>query len=145
MLNKNLGGGAINDLGCYPISAVNFLSKLTNNKNLEITNIKAKSLFGNTNVDVVSSAYIHFNNNFYSEFNVAIAKNYKSTLEIVGEKGVLKIFNPWTPNKEYKINIKKNFFIAKHTILIAKESYSYQIDDVVSNINKGNRETTGMA
>ncbi len=144
LLNKNLGGGAINDLGCYPISAVNFLSKLTNNKNLEITNIKAKSLFGSTNVDVVSSAYIHFNNNFYSEFKVAIAKQYKSVLEIAGEKGVLKIFNPWTPNKEYKINIKKNFFYSKtYNFNCQKTLYSYQIDDVVSNINKGNRETMG--
>jgi len=145
LLNKKLGGGAINDLGCYPISAINFLSKLINNKTLEIKNIKAKSIFSNTNVDIVSSANILFNNNIYSEFNVAITKNYKSILEIVGDKGILKIFNPWTPNKEYKINIKKNFFYSKTYNFICKKSlYTYQIDDVADNINKGNRETAGF-
>ena len=144
LLNKNLGGGAINDIGCYPVSAVNFLSKLTNSKNLEIKNIKAKSLFSSKNVDVVSSAYIHFNNNIYSEFNIAITKSYKSILEIVGEKGVLKIFNPWTPNKEYKINIKNNFFYSKtYNFNCEKSLYTYQIDDVAANINKGNKETIG--
>ncbi len=144
LLNKNLGGGAINDLGCYPVSAVNFLSKLMNNKILEIKNIKTKSIFSSTNVDVVSSAYIKFNNDLYSEFNVAITKNFKSILEIVGEKGVLKVFNPWTPSNEYKINIKKNFFNNKTYIFTCKKSlYAYQIDDVTDNINKGNKETAG--
>jgi predicted dehydrogenase len=144
LLNKNLGGGAINDLGCYPVSAVNFLSKLMNNKILEIKNIKTKSIFSSTNVDVVSSAYIKFNNDLYSEFNVAITKNFKSILEIVGEKGILKIFNPWTPSNEYKINIKKNFFNNKTYNFTCKKSlYAYQIDDVTDNINKGNKETVG--
>ena len=144
LLNKNFGGGAINDLGCYPVSAVNFLSKLTNSKSLEITNIKAKSLFSSTNVDLISSAYIKFNNNFYSEFNVAISKNFENILEVVGEKGVLKIFNPWTPNKEYRINIKKSFFNSKtYNFNCEKSLYAYQIDDVTNNITKGNKETAG--
>jgi predicted dehydrogenase len=144
LLNKNLGGGAINDLGCYPVSAVNFLSKLMNNKILEIKNIKARSIFSSTKVDTVSSAYIEFNNNFYSELNVAITKNFKNILEIVGDKGVLKIFNPWTPNYQYKINIKKNFINNKtYNFNCKKTLYAYQIDDVTDSINKGNKETAG--
>ena len=144
LLNKNFAGGAINDLGCYPVSTVNFLSKLTNNKSLEIKNIKAKSFFSSTKVDTVSCADIVFNNGFYSEFNVAITKNFKNILEIVGEKGVLKILNPWTPNKEYKINIKKNLFTSKTYNFSCKKSlYAYQIDDVTENVSKGNKETVG--
>ena len=62
----------------------------------------------------------------------------------LGEKGILKIFNPWTPSNEYKINVKKNFFNNKTYNFTCKKSlYAYQIDDVTDNINKGNKETVG--
>lgn len=144
LLNRNLGGGAINDIGCYPVSAARFLSNLISNTDLQIDSISASAFFDASSVDVFSNAKIRFNNNIQSEFEVAIKKNLKSILEIKGEKGVLSLFNPWTPHKNFKINIKKNLLYNKtYDFNCDKDLYAYQINDVVQNINKGNKETAG--
>jgi predicted dehydrogenase len=144
LLNINLGGGAINDIGCYPVSAARFISNLISNKDLKVERISARAIFASSSVDIFSNAKIKFNNNIQSEFDVAINKNLKSILEIKGEKGILSLFNPWTPNNNFKINIQKNLLYKKtYNFNCEKNLYAYQINDVVQNINKGNRETAG--
>ena len=57
LFNKELGGGAILDLGCYPISFLSLFSK--DNKNIIFNKCYVKKC--NTNVDIEANANLTIN------------------------------------------------------------------------------------
>ena len=108
LYNKDLGGGSILDLGCYPISISNLIANLNNEKeNLPIIN-KVKGEFCETGVDTDLYAELKYPNGVMSEIQLSITKNLENTTTIFGTNGVLCILDPWLPKKENTINIKKN-------------------------------------
>jgi len=96
LFNKALGGGAILDLGCYPVSLSLLIASLKPNidlKNIELFNIKKN--FGNTEVDVDSYLEINFDNKFKSYVAVSFIKNIGKESEIIGDNGKLIIKDSW--------------------------------------------------
>ena len=68
LLNPNLGGGAILDLGCYPLSASLLVAGITEKKNLLTPdNIKATGNIGTTGVDEIAYAEISFPNGIIAQ------------------------------------------------------------------------------
>jgi len=107
LYNKDLGGGSILDLGCYPISISNLIANLYNEKeNLPLID-KAKGKFYDTGVDTDLYAVLKYPNGILSEIQVSITKNLENTTTIFGTDGILNILNPWLPGKESVINLKK--------------------------------------
>lgn len=83
-LQKNLGGGSLNDVTCYPICASRIIF------NSEPTGIMANFQYGLSGVDLSSSIFLTFDEkNAFIEggFN----RNFQSTYEIWGSKGFLKM------------------------------------------------------
>ena len=113
LFNKELGGGSILDLGCYPVSMSNLIANL--NKNSEtlpkIMNIKGKIF--KTGVDTEAEANLEYENGISSEIKVSILENLENVTIITGTKGVIKILDPWLPKKENIIEIYKNGKIIK--------------------------------
>ena len=108
LYNKDLGGGSILDLGCYPISISNLIANLNNEKeNLPIIS-KVKGEFCETGVDTDLYAELKYPNGVMSEIQLSITKNLENTTTIFGTNGVLCILDPWLPKKENTINIKIN-------------------------------------
>ena len=96
LFNKALGGGAILDLGCYPVSLSFLIASLKPNidlKNIELFNIKKN--FGNTEVDVDSYLEINFDNKFKSYVAASFIKNLGKESEIIGDNGKLIIKDSW--------------------------------------------------
>ena len=127
IFNKKLGGGAILDLGCYPVSfstlIASQISKIDYDK-AEVLNIKKE--IGSTDVDLDSYMELNFENNFISKIYVSFTKNLGKKSKIIGTKGELHIKDTWLAdpaiisikndsNKEVKISSNQNI-------------YSYEID-----------------
>ncbi len=138
LYDKNLGGGAILDIGCYPLSILNLIKK--------IENIKSKVIFKNVNgnicetgVDDHAAAEIIFENGITLEIEVGIRKKLENFLLIKTDKGEIKIPDIWHPNKKTYIDIKFNDHYYKKTVACDYSLYSQQINffnSLIKNTNK---------
>ncbi|SVD75793.1 uncharacterized protein METZ01_LOCUS428647, partial [marine metagenome] len=116
LYNKDLGGGAILDLGCYPVSISQLIASLI--PDIDCNNIKVlnkKKEIGSTGVDLDSYAELQFDNKFKSKIGASFTKNLGKETRIIGEKGELLIENTWHGDpsvikikgeKSYEINVK---------------------------------------
>ena len=136
LYNKKLGGGAILDLGCYPVSlsmlVASTISKIDCEKIRVVDKIKE---MGSSKVDVNSHARIEFENGFVSDVNTSFSKEIGKETVIIGSEGLLKIVNPWqidppTIILEGKINKKIEIECAKNIFL-------YQINNISKNLLEG--------
>ena len=137
LTDKKLGGGAINDIGCYPISFSNKLANINEKNNIE--KIKSYGKIGLTGVDEFANAILTYqNNSFVSDITVSINKKQDGLAIITGTKGKLIIPNLITPGKNYSLIVNEkehNFF--------GNDLYTYIIRDTQNYID--NRINEPMA
>lgn len=105
LLNKNLGGGAILDLGCYPLTMAILVSRISNKINITPKIIDMNRIIGKSKVDEISRIVLSFSCKMYAYLEVAIRKKLNDHVLIQGSKGELKIINPWLPNKNYILQL----------------------------------------
>ena len=131
LTDKKLGGGAINDIGCYPIS---FSNKLANiNKKNNVKKIEANGKIGLTGIDEFAKAIITYeNDSFVSDITVSINKKQDGLAIITGTRGKLVIPNLITPSKNYSllVNDKKYNFSGE-------DLYTYIIKDTQNYVSNG--------
>ena len=140
LFSKELGGGAILDIGCYPVSfsilVASLISKIDFNR-IEVLNKKKE--IGPTGVDMNSLAELNFGNNFKSKVIASLTKNLGKKTKIIGTKGELIIEDTWSPTNISLINvIGKN----KETIKIKCHNnvYAYEIDTLSTCILENKKE-----
>lgn len=123
LLNKNLGGGAILDIGCYPLSMAILVSGISSKESIFPKIISKNIKIGKSNVDEVANIELLFPNNMYSNIEVAIRKKLNDEVLIQGSNGELKILNPWLPDK--------NFFLELKTLNSSKKLLHYECEDML--------------
>ena len=126
LFNKSLGGGAVFDLGCYPLS---FFMLLTNNP--EKITIKSKTLnYAKSDVDDDATAILNYDNKFESKIHVSIKTNLNNICKIYGSKGFIKINEPWLPSKNSTIEVSSNKHFYIKSINSKLSIYANQIEKV---------------
>ena len=114
LFDKKLAGGAILDVGLYPVSLSRMVAGAAIGKKfINPFAISAKARIGETGVDEISSATLEFENNIIAEVSTAIMQNMDNNAVIEGEIGKIIIDNPWMPGKDggpynTKIRVIKN-------------------------------------
>ena len=134
LFSKKLGGGAINDIGCYPVSLAVLVARLFQDKNkeasYEIVDVYSKKNFRGT--DDEGRMIISFHNLFNAELEVSVNKKLIKPTIIYGSKGKIVISNPWLPNKNstielfsnhnnFKRSIKSKYSLYANTIKVASD------------------------
>ena len=100
LFNKNLAGGAILDVGLYPVSFSRMIAGINSGKKfLNPKNISGKAKIGETGVDEVSSAIMEFDNGVIAEAHTAIMKNMDNNAIIDGSDGKIIVEDPWMPGR----------------------------------------------
>ena len=133
IFNKELGGGCILDLGCYPSSFSLLIASLISKQdkqNFKISNITKE--IGETNVDIDSHAKITFSESFFSEISASFKTDLGNKTKIIGNKGTIIINDTWLGSNEI-IQKSKN----GNKIIDTKNDkniYSYQIQNISENI-----------
>ena len=140
LYNKDLGGGAILDLGCYPVSISQLIASLI--PDIDCNSIKVlnkKKEIGFTGVDLDSYVELQFDNKFKSKIGASFTKNLGKETRIIGEKGELLIENTWHGDpsiikikgeKNYEINVKCN-----------ENIYSYEIENISKSVLENKKES----
>ena len=114
LFDKNLAGGAILDVGLYPVSLSRMVAgAAVGKKFINPISISAKARIGETGVDEISSATLKFENNIIAEVSTAIMQNMDNNAVIEGDIGKIIIDDPWMPGKDggpynTKIRVIKN-------------------------------------
>ena len=114
IFNKELTGGAILDVGLYPISFSRLISGVaTGEKFLEPNFINAEGRIGDTGVDEVAHANLEFKNGIKAKVSTAIRESMKNNAIILGSEGTIELPDPWMPGRNggpyhAKIIINKN-------------------------------------
>ena len=131
LFNKGLGGGAILDLGCYPLSLSTFVNSLTFCVDLsDIRLEKVDTLYCESGVDIFSKAVLNFNDKFKSKITCSFKDTLDQSTKIIFENGSLHINETWTPKQNMTINLINNH---NSNIINFKNNdniYSYQIQSI---------------
>lgn len=129
LFNKELGGGAILDMGCYPVSMISFLAYLIN-KNIHFPNLsKVNVKTGITGVDEYASATLNYSDDFHADIEASIINRLSNDLEITGEKGKIYLKNPWFPNFESEIQIFLDRTQKTEVVKTSYNIYTHQINE----------------
>jgi predicted dehydrogenase len=137
LFNKKLGGGALLDLGCYPLSFIYLFNK--DQSKIEFKNIKGEIC--KTNVDIEASANIMINKKINCEIKVSLQEHLKNNSIIYGSKGHMVINQPWSPGKKTFVEIFTKTRSFKIFVKSDLSVYANQIKNV-SNEFMGNNNNT---
>ena len=141
LLNNSLGGGAILDVGCYPLTMSMLIANIQNKYEMENTQIvRLNNIIDATGVDNFGSLQLRFQNGIESNIAVSIRKKMKNHLIIKGTKGTLLVLSPWTPSKDYKIYIIRTEGSKEYNFSCSKDLYSYEIEDAIIALNENQKE-----
>jgi len=143
LYKKDLGGGAILDLGCYAVSFCTLIASLQKKfQNVQVINKKKE--ISKTNVDIDSYAELLFDNGVKSKIGASFFKKLGRCSKIVGDNGEILIHDTWLAEIPF-ITLKKDKSI-KIEIDNSKNIYSNEIDFVSKCIleNKNELDFPGL-
>ena len=95
LFNKDLGGGAILDLGCYPISFFNLFDQKNDTKI-----IKSNFELCKTDVDIDADISLKINNEIEAIGKVSLKENLENKCRIYCENAIITVPSPWLPTNE---------------------------------------------
>ena len=136
LFDKDLGGGCILDLGCYPSSFSLLIGSLKNklsSNSFEISNILTEK--GETGVDINSSAEILFQDGFKSKVYASFKDDLGNKSIIYGEKGTILLNNSWLGG-DIIVSLKDKPEQKLH-FETDKSIYGYQIEEISKNLIQG--------
>jgi predicted dehydrogenase len=141
LLNNSLGGGAILDVGCYPLTMSMLIANMQNNYKMQNTQIvKSNNVIDSSGVDNFGFLKLKFQNGIESNISVSIRKKMKNHLIIKGTKGTLIVLSPWTPSKDYTFYIIRAEGSKEYNFSCNKDLYSYEIEDAIIALNNNQKE-----
>jgi D-xylose 1-dehydrogenase (NADP+, D-xylono-1,5-lactone-forming) len=96
-LNPALGGGALWDIGCYPISYMQYLLDAAPSA------LQGSADIGASGVDEQFAATLRFGPHTLGVIDVGMRTGYRATFEIVGSAGMLSLPRPFKPTRSEPI------------------------------------------
>ena len=145
LFSKELGGGAILDMGCYPVSMSRMIAySLFNNKFEEPQFKNINREIGITGVVESAKADLVFKNKdktIIANIETSIVKGLRNITEIKGTKGSILVESPWLPDGNSKIYLKtqegeKILKTTENNINIFANQISYVSECLLKNLKE---------
>ena len=134
LVNKDLGGGSILDIGCYPTSISRYVVGAINNKGfMNPISFKAEGELNSQGIDLNASAKLKFEDGSVAEIKSATNKQTETDVVISDNKLSLIVNQPWhcgefTDRKSDIRILNKDGTEEKYEIETEKGLYAIQID-----------------
>ncbi|MHA0856773.1 Gfo/Idh/MocA family protein [Paenibacillus sp. CMAA1364] len=94
---KEWGGGALYDVGCYPITA----ARLLLGKEPEAVTVQAQFSSVHGDVDMMAAGLIEFEGGVSLQFDCAMWSAFRNPLEVLGSEGIIEVPSAYvTPTEE---------------------------------------------
>jgi predicted dehydrogenase len=99
LFNRDLAGGGIMDIGCYPASAARFVAGAVSGQPFaDPVEVKATGVLGSTGVDDHAAAVLKFADGIVAQLTTSITCNLPGEIAVFGTDGVISVPNPWLPS-----------------------------------------------
>ncbi len=123
LFNKELGGGSILDLGCYPISFFNLFSQ----KN-DIKIIRSKFELCETGVDIDGEIFLKIDDKIDAIGKVSLKENLNNECTIYCENARITLPSPWLPSNKIFIEVETKSRYFKRIITSKKNVYTHLLE-----------------
>lgn len=134
--NKDLAGGALMDVGIYPVSFASLIY------NAQPTTIKTIASIGQTGVDEQTAMIFGYDNGQMALLSCAIATDIPRDMYIIGENGHIHIPNVWyAQSATLKVPGSEDQVI---DLPMTGNGYNYEVEEVVRCIQNGRLESETM-
>jgi xylose dehydrogenase (NAD/NADP) len=125
-----MGGGALWDIGCYPLS---YARALLDMEPIEVFGWQAK---GESGIDDSFIAQMRFQGEVYAQFDCSFVVPYHTFMELVGDAATLIIPNPFTPMSKDFLFLTRGEKTEKITVK-AHGLYNGEVEDMADAILLG--------
>ena len=115
LFNKELGGGSILDVGCYPASMARFIAgaAIAPRYSADLAKpfadpirVRACGVMGPSGVDTYAAATVEFPRGIIAELVCGITCQMPIEVSVTGTKGRLSVPNPWLPTSPVRTALK---------------------------------------
>ena len=147
LVNKELGGGSILDIGCYPMSMSRHAVGAVNGKNfMNPASIEGQGELNSQGIDLNASAKLVFEDGSLAEIKSATNLSSASDVEISDGKTTVVLNQPWHcgefTERKSQITLKKsNGDKESIDITTDKGLYALEIDHFSENLKNHNAES----
>lgn len=131
-----LDGGALMDVGCYPVSAVRLLAG-------EPRRLTAQQIVGSTGVDVRFVASLLFAEGVLAQLDGALDLPNRSELEAVGSEGFISVSDPWHCHAP-GLTLQRGPEIERF-VLAPEDSYRLELENMSAAIRGAGEPLLGRA
>ena len=129
-LNKEMGGGSIWDIGCYPISYARMIA------GAEPLEVFGWQVDGQDGIDESFIGQMRFKDDVFAQFDSSFRFPARTHMELVGTDGTLTIPRPFQPGRNEKIHLARGE--ESESIKIAgNELYIGEVEDMADAILLG--------
>jgi predicted dehydrogenase/aryl-alcohol dehydrogenase-like predicted oxidoreductase len=146
LYDRALGGGAILDVGVYPISIARLVAGAATNRPFDNpVTLKAIGHLGETHVDEEAYALLQFESAITAECATAIRRTMVNSATIYGTKGEIHLPEPWVPGRnagpsDAVIHVTVDGETRTEDIRRPEHLFTFEAETVSAAIRDGRRE-----
>jgi predicted dehydrogenase/aryl-alcohol dehydrogenase-like predicted oxidoreductase len=147
LLNPELGGGGILDVGCYPISMSRLIAGAAMDKPFaEPVEVKGIGHIGETGVDEWAAGILRFEKDIIAQVATGVRLAQENVVRIYGSEGSIFVPSPWFCQERAEIIVARNGQ-QQETVLVESKvsSYTFEADTVAANIEKRQAPSPAMS
>ncbi len=122
-LKRELGGGSIWDVGCYPIGYARLLA------GEEPVEVHGWQKLGESGADVFFAGQLRFPDGILAQFDCGFRAPSRSFMEVIGTEGVLHVPTPFKPTRRETISLRRED-LAEGIVIDGGELYSGEVEDM---------------
>lgn len=151
LLNSNLGGGGILDVGCYCTSMSRLIAGAALGKDYEEPiGVKAFGLVGKeSHVDEYTAALLKFPGDIIAQISTGVRINQDNSLRIYGSDGSITVPLPWFPGRNAvpsKIILDRAGKETEEIIIeVPADLYTLEVDTVANAVQSGKLTSSAMS
>ena len=101
LFDRTLAGGAILDVGVYPVSLARLIAgAVQGGQTDDPVSVRAVGRLGQSKVDEEAHALLQFKGGLIAECGVSLNRPLSNDAIITGTKGTIRLVDPWTPGRD---------------------------------------------
>jgi predicted dehydrogenase len=116
------GGGALWDVGCYPVSYARTII------GAEPETVLATTVMGATGVDMTVAAVLRFPGNVVALLDASFIAPFRTEVEVVGSAGTIRVSHPFKPGEHETVLLVRGDETLEH-VVTAPALYVSQFED----------------